>query len=157
MRGAPIEAIEFRGGPLNGQQQDRSGPGNLALGMQFDRAPYVPVDEFTDREGVRWLVLGHDPTGELTEHAGRGPSSPQLAGLPHMLEFRGGPAHGRREPAPPEGFHPELFRIDAQGAAYARTPEHSVDNNGVRRTVFRYDPTGELTEVAQRLYAPPPS
>jgi hypothetical protein len=125
-----------------------------------------PVDEFTDEDGVRWLVLGHDPGGERTEQLRRKYASRwgrfrfwwrRRRGLPQMLEFRGGPANGLREPAPPEdGLHPQLYRIDTEDAGYARTAEQHVGDDGVKRTVFRVDPDGTLTKTAQRLYSGAP-
>jgi hypothetical protein len=149
-----IEAIVFRGGPLDGRREDRSDPPNFSEGMTFEGEPYAPIEAFTDAGGVQWLVLGHDPTGQ---HGKRALGTRLAATRPQMLEWRGGPAHATREPVH-EGFHPELYLIETQdGAAYARTDEVRLGDDGVARTVFRFDPDGSLTEAARLRYTNAPA
>jgi hypothetical protein len=148
-----IEAIVFSGGPLDGERKDDCERPDFSDGVTFADEPYAPIEAFTDPRGVQWLVLGHDPTGE---HAERARGTRLAATRPEMVEWRGGPAHGTREPIH-DGFHPELYRIETQDRVpYARTDEERVGPDGVVRTVFRFDPDGSLTEAARLRYTDAP-
>ena len=62
---------------------------------------------------------------------------------------------------PPDGeAYPEsLFCITwDDGARYARTDQHIADAQGNQRVVFRHDPDGSLTALAQATFSDvPPS
>jgi len=58
------------------------------------------------------------------------------------------------EPPAGESYPESLFCITwDDGAGYARTDEHITDAWGTRRVVFRHDPDGSLTALAQTAFS----
>ena len=67
----------------------------------------------------------------------------------------GGDHDGVRLEPPGATSYPEsLFCITwDDGARYARTDEHIAEAQGTRRVVFRHDPDGSLTALAQAAFS----
>ena len=63
------------------------------------------------------------------------------------------------EPPDGESYPESLFCITwDDGARYARTDEQITDSEGGQRVVFRHDPDGSLTTLAQAAFSGvPPS
>ena len=80
-------------------------------------------------------------------------------GIAQAAAFLGGEHDGEYSDPPDHKPFPEtLFCITwDDGARYARTEEHIVDAEGRRRVVFRHDPDGSLTALAEARFSDVPS
>lgn len=80
-------------------------------------------------------------------------------GIAQAAVFRGGRHDGEYSQPPEHKPFPEtLFCISwDDGERYARTDEHVTDADGRRRVVFRHDPDGSLTALAEARFNVAPS